>query len=129
MKGPKFSELSLKLGNFNGNCASSSIFTVREDQILKGFLAKKFYLLDSACGGLIYFEQKNAHVPFLKVKLLKKLAEYQEKIKILHGWCYLRQNEIFFWKRILIWIHYWYGNSGIFSFVFMSHSKGFLALK
>lgn len=67
-KRPKFSELSLKLGDLCGNYASSSIFIVREHQVLMGFLAKKFYLLDSAHGGSIHFEQKNGHVPFLKVK-------------------------------------------------------------
>lgn len=68
MKRPKFSELSLKLVNLNDNYASSSFFKVRGHQVLMGFLANTIYLLDSACGGSIYFGQKNAHVPFLKVK-------------------------------------------------------------
>lgn len=68
MKGPKFSELSLTLVSLSGNYASSSFFKVREHQVLMGFLVKTIYLLDSACGGSVYFGEKNAHVPFLKVK-------------------------------------------------------------
>lgn len=35
----------------------------------------------------------------------------------------------FFRKRILNWIYHYWSNNGIFSFAFMSCSKGFLALK
>lgn len=42
----KFPELSLKLSNLDDNYATSSIFIVREHQVLKGFVAEKCYQLD-----------------------------------------------------------------------------------
>lgn len=42
----KFRELSLKLSDLDDNYATSSIFIVREHQVLKGFIAEKCYQLD-----------------------------------------------------------------------------------